>query len=86
MAVERDEYKGRRIEVRSRGGALRAETADLELLIDDEPVEYGELPDGSYFLHDYAYDWQDNLMDLARRFIDYERAADEVRPERFRDE
>jgi len=55
---------------------------ELELLIDDQPVRYGRLPDGSYALHEYAYDWSDNLMDLAKRFIDYRSRTDEIRRER----
>jgi hypothetical protein len=40
------------------------------------PVRYGRLPDGSYFLDDYAYDWSDDLVEVARRYIDYrERSA-----------
>jgi hypothetical protein len=82
MQQDRHEYKGHVIEVRPRQGAteraLRAEgeagpesEAQLELLIDEEPVSYGQLPDGSYFLHEYAYDWQGDLTQLAHRFIDY---------------
>jgi hypothetical protein len=74
MEPERHEYKGHHIE-------LRAREAEPELLIDGEPVRYGQLPDGLYFLHDYAYDWQDNLIDLAQRFIDYRDRAEEIRRE-----
>jgi hypothetical protein len=75
MEPERQEHKGHRIE-------LRAREAGPELLIDDEPIRYGRLPDGTYFLNEYAYDWRDNLMDLARRFIDYRDRADQIRRER----
>jgi hypothetical protein len=76
MAPETQEHKGHRIELRrpERGErrALEDEgAATPELLIDDRPVRYGQLPDGRYYLEEYAYDWQDDLMDLARRFIDY---------------
>lgn len=60
----RHEYRGHRIELRAREG-------EFELRIDDQPVRYDKLPNGKYFLYQYAYDWRDNLMDLARRFIDY---------------
>ncbi len=81
MEPERQEYKGHLIELRARGNqGLRAREegeAELELLIDDEPMGYGQLPDGSYALRDYAYDWTDDLMELAKRFIDYrDKAAD----------
>lgn len=76
MENEPLEYKGHQIEVRS---SQRDDLANVkatrdrkpELLIDEKPVNYGQLPDGMYFLDEYAYDWQDNLIDLAKRFIDY---------------
>jgi hypothetical protein len=77
MEPQRQEYKGHTIELRARGG--REE--DLELLIDNQPVRYGQLPDGRYALEEYAYDWQHNLTDLARRFIDYRDKAEEIRRE-----
>ena len=75
MESERQEYEGHRIELREREG-------EPELLIDNAPVRYGQLSNGLYFLHEYAYDWRDNLMDLARGFIDYRRRVDEIRRER----
>lgn len=83
MEPERqEEYKGHRIELRARE-ALHARDVErqeeLELLIDDRPVRYGQLPDGRYFLHEYAYDWRENLMDLARGFIDYQSGDEEIR-------
>ena len=87
MEPERqEEYKGHRIELRA-PEALRAREVELEvereeeleLLIDDRPVRYGQLPDGRYFLHEYAYDWRDDLVDLARGFIDYQSGAEEIR-------
>ena len=93
MEPERQEYKGHRIELRPREGReeeMRARAAereddlelqDLELHIDEQPVRYGQLPDGLYALYEYAYDWQDDLMDLARRFIDYRDRAEEIRRE-----
>lgn len=84
MEPERqEEYKGHSIELRAREALHSAREVerqeDLELLIDDRPVRYGRLPDGRYFLNEYAYDWRDNLMDLARRFIDYQSGAEEIR-------
>jgi hypothetical protein len=87
MEPERHEYKGHRIELRAREGReeLRAREVEreeeLELLIDDEPVRYGQLPDGRYALEQYAYDWTDDLMDLAQRFIDYRERVEELRHE-----
>ncbi len=87
MQPERQEYKGHRIELRAREDEeLRAREdereEELELRIDDEPVRYGRLPDGQYALHEYAYDWSDDLMDLARRYIDYRSRIEEIRRER----
>jgi hypothetical protein len=55
--------------------------AEPELVVDDEPVRYGQLPDGQYFLHDYAYDWRYDLMDLAKGYIDYRQTTEERRRE-----
>jgi hypothetical protein len=84
MEPERqEEYKGHRIELHAREALHSAREVEpqeeLELLIDDTPVRYGQLPDGRYFLHEYAYDWRDDLMDLARGFIDYQSGAEEIR-------
>ena len=83
MEPERQEYKGHRIELRPREGlaAERAEDLelqDLELRIDEQPVRYGQLPDGRYALEEYAFDWRDELMDLAQRYIDYRERAQEI--------
>lgn len=91
MEQEQEEYRGHRVELRSREERPEAaEGPDVEqgreaapeLLIDGEPIRYGQLPDGRYFLEEYAYDWQENLMDLARRFIDYQSETDELRRQR----
>ena len=87
MQPERQEYKGHRIELRPRESreGVRAREAERgeerELLIDDQPVRYGQLPDGRYALEEYAYDWTDDLMDLAQRYIDYRERAQEIRRE-----
>lgn len=69
MKPERQEFKGRQIEIRDgKDGS--------ELRIDGVPVRYDRLPDGKFFLDDYAYDWADDLVELARRYIAYrERVA-----------
>ena len=90
MEPERQEYKGHRIELRPREGLQGArpreaergddlELQDLELRIDEQPVRFGQLPDGRYALEEYAFDWRDDLMELARRFIDYREKAREIR-------
>jgi hypothetical protein len=80
MDLERQEYNGHRIELRPPEGAeLREKEAQSILLIDDERIPYGQLPDGLYFLRDYAYDWHDNLIDLARSFIDYRDKTTQIR-------
>ena len=52
------------------------------LRIDGVPVKYGRLPDGRYFLDDYAYDPSDDLEELARRYVEHRRKADAIRQER----
>ena len=92
MEPQKQEYKGHRIELRApdeekaRSFHTRSAHAseftdqpEAELLIDDQPVRYDRLPNGQYFLQDYAYDWHDDLMDVARRFIDHQSAAEEGR-------
>lgn len=86
MEPENQDYKGHNIELRVRDvGEIRAfgveREPELELLIDDEPIGYNQLPDGQYFLHQYAYDWHDNLMDLGRAFIDYQEGTEKIRRE-----
>ena len=89
MEPERYEYKGHRIELRPREGReeVRAREAergddlelqDLELHIDEQPVRFGQLPDGRYALEEYAFDWTDDLMELARRYIDHRDRAEEI--------
>lgn len=75
MKPQREEYDGHRIELRKRDDKL-------ELFIDNARVRHGQLTGGLYFLHDYAYDWDDDLMKLARKFIDYKRKTDKIRRER----
>jgi hypothetical protein len=73
MERKREKYKGHVIELReAREAATPSGDGGLELLIDDVPVRYLQLPDGSYALYDYAYDWTNDLVELARRFIDYQ--------------
>lgn len=82
--MESKVYKGHRIELRARKvrelHALEAgRKPGLELLIDDKPISSGQMPDGSYFLREYAFDWSDNLMNLAERFIDYQERENKIR-------
>ena len=90
MELERHAYKGHRIALRLRESReeVRAREAergddlelqDLELRIDEQPVRFGQLPDGRYALEEYAFDWRDDLMELARRYIDYREGAEEIR-------
>ena len=83
MEPERQEYKGHYIDLRvsdigkSRTLGVKSEP-ELELLIDSVPVRYSQLPDGSYALHEYAYDWSDNLIDLSKKFIEYRIMAERI--------
>ncbi|MFF1561903.1 tyrosinase family protein, partial [Streptomyces sp. NPDC058279] len=72
MTDKRQEYRGHQIELLGRGQGI-------ELLVDAKPIKYGQLSGGKYFLREFAYDWADNLTDLAMRFIDYRDTIDESR-------
>jgi len=89
MEVLRKEHRGHVVELReaepaamSKQGAARA--VGPELVIDGQPIKWGRLPDGRYFLDEYAYDWRENLMDLAVSFIDYQTRSAERRQQRER--
>ena len=72
MKPKRQQYKGHRIE-------LRKQKDKMELYIDDKPMQYGQLTDGTYYLHEYAYDPCDSLEELAKQFIDYQRKTEQAR-------
>ena len=75
LKSQSQDYKGHSIE-------LREGKAKFELYIDNIRMRYGQMHDGMYFLHEYAFDHTDNLMELAQRFINYRRTADKIRSER----
>lgn len=75
MKPERQKHEGHQIELREREG-------EPELLIDNVPVRFGKLPDGKYFLNDYAYDRTDDLMELARRYVEHQRKSNKIRLDR----
>lgn len=75
MKPKHQEYEGHRFELLEREG-------QPELLIDNVPVNFGRLPDGSYFLNDYAYDWSDDLLEVARRYIDYRERSTKIQDAR----
>jgi hypothetical protein len=83
MPSKSENYRGHVIELREEPrlspGSLAASAAQPkpELLIDGKDVAYGQLPGGKYYLKDYAYDWKDNLVDLAESYID-----DQLKPAR----
>ncbi len=63
MKRHNEEYKGQKTKV-------RVADTDETLSINNRSMRCGRSPDGSYFLENYAYDWKDNLEDLAKAFID----------------
>ena len=80
MASETRDYKGRRITLSEPEGRLEdAVAVEPVLRIDGEAVGYGQLPGGSYFLDDYYYDWADDLIEVAERFIDYQERVEVAR-------
>lgn len=74
MKPKAEKYGGSSIE-------LREEKGEQMLMVNGEQLRYGRLPDGKYFLHDYAYDWTDDLMELGKKYIDYKAKAEKARPE-----
>jgi hypothetical protein len=89
MEIASENYHGHRIVLRiSEPEAKLFDDAEAvarpTLFIDEEPVSYGQLPDGQYFLREFAYEWRYDLISLARSFADYRDAiaagAAEVRP------
>ena len=82
MQSRREEYQGHVIELRAPrdAGIAPDDVEKPELLIDDVPVSYDQLPDGSYALHRYAYDWTDDLFVLAQRFINHENRTRDNKP------
>ncbi|MCC3243924.1 hypothetical protein LG047_01070 [Methylocystis sp. WRRC1] len=75
MSSAQETYRGHRIELRERAGLVAGAVSDTKLTIDGAEVPYGRLPDGKYYLKNYAYDWRDDLVDLARKYIDYQENA-----------
>lgn len=74
MGSLKETYKGHRIELREADGqaaGVGGAASEGELLIDGAKVPYGKLPEGQYYLRDYAYDWHDKLVDVARKYVDY---------------
>ena len=74
MKSQQEKYEGSHTELQEKEGKI-------QLLIDNKLIKYGQMPDGSYFLYDYAYDPSDNLMDLARKFIKHRNKANKIRQE-----
>lgn len=65
MDSETVEHDGHTIEV-------RLDDSEPVLLVDDEPVRWGRFSgDGKFFLHPYAYDADESLVELARRYVEY---------------
>ncbi|RNJ50133.1 twin-arginine translocation pathway signal protein [Methylocystis hirsuta] len=83
MPSKSENYRGRVIELREEPRPRSESLAESlsqpkpELLIDGKEVAYGQLPGGKYYLKDYAYDWKDDLVDLAESYID-----DQLKPSR----
>jgi hypothetical protein len=41
-----------------------------QLLVDDEPVRFGQFADGVYFVYENAYVWSEDLRELGHRLVD----------------
>lgn len=64
MRPERCEHEGSQIDIALRGGKY-------ELRIDGRLTRWGQLPRGLYYLHDYAYDPRPELLEVAKRYVEY---------------
>jgi hypothetical protein len=83
MESERLEYKAHNIELRDRATSMSLFREDeQELLLDSNPLRYLQMPDGQYVLEDYAYESSDDLLDLAKRYVDYLERVERVRRDR----
>ncbi len=71
MPSIREEIRGHTVEV---SGAEERP----ELHIDGRRVRYGRLPGGLYFLHEYAYDWSEDLLEVTRRYLDHKARTEEL--------
>lgn len=72
MAEETREYKGHRIRIPEgveRGDAYIEQRGTL--LIDDEPIQFGQDGSGRFYLEPYAYDRHASLFEVVKRFIAY---------------
>ena len=73
MAQHAVEHDGHKIE-------LVGHEEEPTLVVDGEPLRWGRFSgDGMYFLYQYAYDPQDSLVDLARRYVEYRERVERVR-------
>ncbi len=72
MKSDNQKHEGHYIELRKGDG-------NTKLFIDNVPIRYGHMHNGMYFLHDYAYDHTDSLMDLARKYVDYRNKVEQIR-------
>ena len=62
--------------------ALVEDEAELSLLIDGEPVRWGRFSgDGQFFLYRYAYDPDDSLVEVAKRYVTYRDSVENARSE-----
>jgi hypothetical protein len=50
------------------------------LLVDGQPVAYGRLFDGTYFLAEHAYEWAEDLERLGRNLVQYQARTQRRQP------
>lgn len=74
MAKEKIDHNGHRIEI--------AGKEEPTVLIDGEPVRWGRLDDGSYYLHEFAYEPADSLAEVAKRYVDHLERAKKLKSAR----
>jgi hypothetical protein len=61
---------------------LVEDESELSLLIDGEPFRWGRFSeDGQFFLYRYAYDPDDSLVEVAKRYVTYRDSVENTRSE-----
>lgn len=75
MAEKTIKYKQHRIVVPTK------ETAEGTVSIDNQSFKYGRDAAGKYYLSDYAYDRDESLVEVVKRYLDHQERRAKARQE-----